>query len=428
MHLNRMIQLESDHIRVSKSFVMKHQIVTNQMTIHLGSWRKDVQIHVDEHFPQDCIGIAYNVFPHFIVHAKQQVTVKVRATHLHIGPVIGLLASRTKLDYATLRRFQDYFMHPHTAEGIYFIFSVCGIVPDKQRIQGYLFRYDLAKQNIDPWVSSVLPYPDVLYRRAQVKHSQPYDDLASQLGPTKIFNAGFIDKWQWYKTMAAHPVICSHLPETVPLIEISKIEKMLVTYHAVYIKPYRGAKGKGIKYVRREKSGYRLQHRNRHQSQWLSRQDFVRMLHDLRRSGQFLVQQSVAYVWENRHIDFRVIMQKDKNKTWTCTGIIARFGYKHRFYTNDVRSVQLGRHTLRDIFQLAEDDVREIEHKIVSICKSACMQLENTHGHYGDIGVDIVMDARRRVWLLEMNFRHQANIANIWEDQKMYERVMAKPF
>lgn len=84
-----------------------------------------------------------------------------------------------------------------------------------------------------------------------------------------------------------------------------------------------------------------------------------------------MFQQSVSLKVHNKHVDFRVIMQKTIHKP-NCTGIIARYGMKGKHYTNDVSALELGVDGLKNALNLNDQQIKLKTQEILSLCTLVC--------------------------------------------------------
>lgn len=103
-------------------------------------------------------------------------------------------------------------------------------------------------------------------------------------------------------------------------------------------------------------------------------------------------------------------------------------GIPGRVYTNDISTICLAHEVLQKVYGLSSSEVSEKEKEIIKICKEACLLIEQAYGNYGDLGIDVVIDQKLKVWVLEINKLHQHTLAEyLAKDLDMYNRVVTKP-
>lgn len=150
----------------------------------------------------------------------------------------------------------------------------------------------------------------------------------------------------------------------------------------------------GIYKVIKSDKGYEFTNRFGKQSKLANIEEISKFLKGInKKNGSYIVQQGVkGKKLENRNFDMQVVLQKDENKEWSCTSTIARFGGTGNVTSNIGLGglAKRGREALKEIFNLTEEEAKEKE--IVRVCSKACESLDNSIGHYGDLGVDVIID------------------------------------
>lgn len=421
MYINWIPELKPNRIRLPKPTAIPPTAV-----LHFGAWKKRVHVEISDQLPQNSIGLS--------AHLKSEVTMpdtlpyEIYATgrNLHIGPVIAFLISTKKLSPKLLENYRGYFARYEVVKGLIYLCSLDGINPRKKTIEGYYYNPQ-ADGNKTPWIKGILPYPSVVYKRIGVIKNKVYDDLIVQT-KRKIFNPYFLNKWDLWELMRFNPLICEHLPYTRLLNNKQTMKQMLTSYGSVYVKPANGSMGLGIMKVEKTPKGYFFINRYKKKTLLKNGSGAWALIRRMRNGRRYLIQQSVSLTHQNKNVDFRVIMQKDGSERWTCTGIIARFGEDGRFYTNRASLMCLGRDALQSIFQLSMEEAVRKEEEIILICTTACQLIDNKYGSFGDVGIDVTVDSNLKVWLLEINSRHQHTIPSyLQDDLQMYKKVLTSP-
>ncbi|MDQ8739016.1 YheC/YheD family protein [Paenibacillus sp. LHD-38] len=414
-------------LKPNQILLPRQVVIPPSAVLHFGAWKKMVQVGISEHQPKDSIGLS--------VHLKTEVTFPDTLPYemytvgkdLHLGPVIALLISTKGLTPELLNEYRNYFTNYQSIKGLIYLFSVDGINPRNKTVEGYYYNPQ-ADGDKTPWTKGVFHYPGVIYRRIRVNKSRLYDDLITHTD-RKIFNPYFLNKWELWESTRSNPFIRDHLPNTKLLDNLQTLKKMLDLYGSVYLKPNNGSMGHGIMKLEKTLGGYLFIDRymgmtfiNNEIKAWA-------FLQRMSKGRKYLIQQSVALTHQNKNVDFRVIMQKDGSQQWACSGVIARYGEDGRFYTNDVSSISLGRDALRTVFQFNDEEALQKEEEIISICTTACQLIDHKYGPFGDVGIDVTVDPKLKVWILEINSRHQHTMPSyLKDDPQMYSRVLTRPF
>jgi len=398
----------------------------SRFTLHFGTWKREVNVKFVKELQPDTIGLPeqwrqIGLFPDSIPYEVYR-----DAEGLHMGPIIALLVGKQKeLTPELLARYKDYGMEYSKLRGLIYICSVNGIRPKNKTIDGYYYAPQ-ADGKIQ-WRKGTFPYPDACYRRIWVSKNKLYDDLLIQT-KRKVFNSFFFNKWELWEALKTDSLIRNHLPQTKLLTRMQDIKDMLDLYESIYLKPVRSSLGRGIKKMTRLSTGYQVINRNNSKILVKNRNSAQKYLQRLKKEGPYLIQQPIPFNYQNKQVDFRVIMQKDGSEQWTCSGVIARFGINGRFYTNDVSSICPGEEALRTVYGLNDEEVSQKKDEIEAICARSCQVMEQKYGLFGDVGFDVIMDMNKKVWLLEINNCHNHTIPSyLGENQGMYRTVITRP-
>jgi hypothetical protein len=397
------------------------------LQLHFGVWQHEVKAQFNDHLRQDTIGLPAYYKTLVTIPDGLPYEMYVDGTNLHLGPVIAFLVDNKELTPKLLDKYRGYFLNYNSIKGLIYMCSVNGINPKKKTVQGYYYNPQ-SEGGGDPWIKGNFPYPGAIYRRTRVNKNKLYDDLIVS-AERKIFNPYYLNKWELWQSLYSNPLVQDQLPRTKLLDSVQSLKEMLTLYGSVYLKPINGSLGIGIGKLERTPKGYVFINRYKAKTFISNENKAWAFLKRMRKNKRYLIQQAVALTFQNKNVDFRVIMQKDGSQNWTCSGIIGRYGRDGRIYTNDVSSIALGKDTLQTIFQLNDQEATQKEEEIISICTKACKIIENKYGSFGDVGIDISVDPNLKVWILEVNSCHRHNVPfYLNENTQMHSRVLTRPF
>lgn len=381
---------------------------------------------IDDGLPQNSIGLPVQMNNDFTIPDTVPYEMVIDGTNLHLGPVIALLIAKRGLTPRLMERYRGYLANYQEIKGLIYLCSLDGINPRNKTISGVYFNPN-ADWDASPWVQGIFPYPHVTWRRIGVSKNRLYDDLIIHTN-RRIFNPYFLNKWEFWESLRANPLISNHLPHTKLLDRPQTLHQMVALYGSVYLKPTKGAKAQGIAKLAKTSNGWLYMNKNKRKTSISSLNKAWLFLRNLHKGKRYLIQQSVAMTYQNKNIDFRVVMQKNGNQEWACSGIIARYGKEGRFYTNDVSSIGLGRDALRTVYGLNEEEAARKEEDMIQICTLTCQILDSMFGSFGDVGIDATVDPNLKVWLLEINSLHQHSLASyLQDDRQMYGKVLTQP-
>lgn len=390
------------------------------ITLSHGMREGIVNIKIHDEQDSRLIRISEGIVSNLLIQIGTEYEVATINNQFIIGPVIGLLLSRTEERLKKGLHRLVYSLFFEELNGLLFVYSEDNINFADFEITGYLFD----KNHPNLWKKCKLPFPGASFRRAELS-SQTLKKMVSSLGKS-FFNTEYFDKWQFYKWISSDMELIKYLPETVNQINFQTLNSFIEKYGGVYLKPRNGSRGKGIHYIEKENSHY----------QWISNYyEDIKFFSEkeidleLAKYKYFLLQAPIfLQPYENRMVDYRVLLQKNGTGYWQCTGIIARFGkpdgitanFKENGYALD------GFEALK--IQFGYEDVRAFQkyQEIVSICTKIAHQIDRK-GSFADFGIDIGIDQEGKIWVIEINKRHDHDFPLLIKNEKMYYDVKSNP-
>lgn len=340
---------------------------------------------------------------------------------LHIGPVFGILAN-VKFQNGELRGQQiQIFEHLLTLaadERIYaYVFGLQEMrskTGSKSTLRGYVMQ---KKNGVVKWQMRDVPYPDVVYDQIVSRKFERLPDVAAMklelvktLG-NSYFNPGFFDKWQVHQWLTEHEMTRSYLPTTIRHQDPNKTAAFLEQHKQVYMKPIHGSLGVGIIKVLRLADGryyYQIKGQKGIQTQGYA-QSAKELLKNLKKrlaKRSYIVQEALhLQTYLERPFDIRILMQKGKNGKWIRTKAVCRIAQSGDITSN----LSTGGEALPLLKMLKEiypgkEDVKKIQRKIRSLVNTVPSVMEQVSGmHLGEMGLDIGIDYRGNVWIIEVN-------------------------
>jgi glutathione synthase/RimK-type ligase-like ATP-grasp enzyme len=377
---------------------------------------------IDSGMGNQTIHISENIIKALLMETKVKYEISFKNNKLVIGPVIGLLLGKKEERLQkSLHHFLIYTMLYEHINGVLFVFSEDQVNFEKEEIIGHL--YD--PENPNHWRKVTLPFPGSIFRRVEMK-KRVFNKFVEKMG-SNIFNAYYFDKWDFWKSMSPDSDIKIHLPETTDQINVFTMNQLIEKYKGVYLKPIRGSCGKGIYYIDKEGCDYKIRKNYTKGSQILSEEEMETFLGN---NQSHLFQQPIRlHTFEDRKVDYRVILQKNENGHWKCTGIIGRFGKNNGISSNFKSNgfAKEGAEALKLQFGYSELQAFKKYQEIVEICIKVANKLTVVVGEYGDLGIDIGIDTDEKVWVIETNKRPAHELPLHIKDRKMYYKVKSNP-
>ena len=330
---------------------------------------------------------------------------------LYLGPLVGIFTSgfstikvRPVGDRSIL--FSKLLSVQKTVGVIAFLFGEQHINWEKGTINGLFYE--------DGWKKVEVPFPNVVYDRIpnrRIENLNRIKKVKSRLQNEYLipwYNPSFFNKLDIYERLLQEDSISDYLPETHAFTSISAIERMLSNFGNVFIKPRNGSLGKGIYQVLYDKKDgfYYTRYNDVDQGNKLIKFDHLEALinhiFENQDPSHYLVQQGIHLIRaEKKPIDFRVHTNKNKDGVWETTAIAAKIAGSGSVTTHINNGGIVKAIEELDSMDLSPEDIKQRLQK-ASLQISAALE-NQFEGIIGEIGFDLGIDRRGRVWLFEAN-------------------------
>lgn len=261
-------------------------------------------------------------------------------------------------------------------------------------------------RNTGGWQAKRYPVPGVVYDRLFPGRGswQLYWERVRRMRRTfrvRFMGRGLRGKWQLYRIVRRYEDLRPYIPETHLVTSVGVIQRMLRKYRSVYLKPVFGSGGNGITRVSRQGEIYWVQGSAHAAPRAVSSSNLGAALAGFGR--RYLVQQGLdlAYLKGSTY-DIRSIVQKNGEGVWQVTGKAARIGRKRSITSN----LHTGGHarTVPSILQACfPDRAEQIEQEIDQLALRVAEVMDQKAGPLCDLGLDMGVDRKGKVWLIEVN-------------------------
>lgn len=328
---------------------------------------------------------------------------------INLGPVLAILVSQVstqKPPFADLNQFSEELIQVARKNHILaYVVSLPDIAKGGNSVNGWIYTNK-------GWKRKLMPIPQVLYNRIssrKIEKSKLFKEFTKSLPSRSIqlFNQTFLDKWEVYGLLSKEPKLIPYLPKTKLFQGLQSLRMMIRAYPILFIKPIHGAMGRGIYRLSRSWMGYDLQYsalegqKHKHFSNLTSVYTFIRKKLSKQTA---IVQEGIPIIHlQERAVDFRILMQKNRAGNWAVTSSVARIGPSNRFVSNIARGGEINRiSTTLKKCGVAEPE--KIIKKLAAIAKLSCETIDRYHqGHFGELGVDLAVTRSGKVYILELN-------------------------
>lgn len=346
--------------------------------------------------------------------AGRQVHMRAEPHRLRLGPVVGILAPRrtglAKPYQAQTSLFKRIIQAARELGIVLYVFDFHAINWKKSSVHGYTYQEGR-------WIGRTYPLPDVVFDRAT--GSFPGGSGAADAARRKltqqygipIFNTKLGNKLRMHKLLQVDPELRSHLPSTRRVRNDAVVADILTRHKGAYLKPQNGAQGKGIIRLRKGAKGvhYTLttDSYQRLQGRAATVSGALAQLRSRVRLIGYLAQPELSLIrLQGRICDVRVLIQRDDTGEWQVTGVAVRAGKPGSVVSN----IHGGGKALKleDVIERTLGDAVDSEHIAATVKRLALRVgevLSRSTRCLGELGVDLGIDTKGRVWIIEANSR-----------------------
>jgi glutathione synthase/RimK-type ligase-like ATP-grasp enzyme len=334
-----------------------------------------------------------------------------RIQRLRIGPLLGILINaRPQENQEQAFGLMTKFLEECTAAGHERGIQVTVFPPehvdtDNKAIQGW------TKTKKD-WTPVTLPFPDVIYNRLTSRKLEQQESVQSKLQKLKhtfripVFNETFLNKFQVYQILVKDDRMRAMLPETHPFRR-ELLKEMASRYPVLYLKPNNGSLGNGIIRLSHSTDKWVCQSAGSGGTLTQTARTLAEMAGMLaRRIGRqsYIIQQGLHLIqYDNRQVDFRVLVQKNRQGQWQITSSVGRIAGDQHIVSNLARGGTMRKavDVLNDLKNLpSKPSMGEIKMVALEIAKAFERLAE---GHFAELGIDLAIDTQGKIWLIEIN-------------------------
>ncbi len=210
---------------------------------------------------------------------------------------------------------------------------------------------------------------------------------------------------------------------------------MLGTHTLVYIKPDRGTYGVGVMSVEQLQSkigdadettttSYKLRYEQKTEM-FTSLESLDKTLSALFQGKEYLIQQGIHLLrHKGRPFDLRVLTQKSPSGQWVSTGIIGRVAAKNKIITNHHSGGAAQHYKPLMTEHMTADEAENIRKELNVLGVNVASQLQKSYPKLKEIGLDIAIDGRWNIWILEVNTKPALfPFKKFFKDPSIYNQV-----
>ncbi|GGA64808.1 YheC/YheD family endospore coat-associated protein [Ornithinibacillus halotolerans] len=390
-------------LKVGKNVAEKLGILHLQHSnIRFGLKVADVNIEIDANLGDD-IHLAQSIVHRLNLPVDCTYNIAVSNNELVIGPFIGIYMGRKETTLIKkLRIFHTYVANYKDLNGVIFAFTLDTVNKADLTMSGYYYN-----PKRDVWEKATLPYPASIFRKNT--YNTDWKEHFGSLYGDRIYNYKSINKWEMYDRLKQFPEVIKYLPHTSLYQTVDDVTEMLDKHGNVYVKPIEGKKGKGIYNIISSNNVITVKTREKNENvEWTftNKDDFSSFLSVHLTKRKYIIQKTVELQIDNKVVDFRVGMDKDRLGNWQNFMFVSRVSGDNSIVSNrDISGgeTKLIPDVLRDIYFMDEEMIEKHTKEFVSVAHTISKRLEETGLSLGKLAFDFAIDKNKDLWLIEVN-------------------------
>lgn len=306
---------------------------------------------------------------------------------------------------------------------------------DEAKGRIHALRYDAAGKR---WVRQWTSFPPLVYDRCRYHGRDNFRKITrfrQKYTKLSYLSRPLANKWTVHQALAGSPEVAPYLPATIRYRSTKELAGMLRRHAVVYMKPKNGTGGRGIVRLQRLPGGSAVLMQGRDPGRRILKsertvlQRIPMRLNGWKLEENYIVQQGIPLALEDGRVhDFRMLVQKDGSGVWQVTGCAGRVGPKLSVTSNlhgGGTAVPMEK-LLKKRFG-SDDKVSSIRQDAYAMGLRVVEQLETKFGSLCEVGIDLAVDPKGRVWLLEVNPKPSREVFAKIGEKASYRTAITRP-
>ncbi|BAU27863.1 YheC/D-like protein [Aneurinibacillus soli] len=402
-------------------------LVRQNMRLQFGSKSIPIFLSIRSSQNENELIISQNIFEKFPIPLCNRYELQIKDDILQVGPYVSFLTSYYQSDLDNyLCNLRDYLKYYEEIGGAVLAFALKGVQSSECVIEGYM--YNPLTEN---WVKGVYPYPDAVFVRGHVNSKEWRDHYLEVKGDRTLFNDFYFNKWEMHQLLDSSKHFEGYLPATILAQDSDEFFSFLRQHSSVYLKPVHGTMGVSILKVSRSKAGISFRFRDgetNKNTMFTSVDEAAAFLKSVLKDEPYIAQQSIPLaVYQQRMMDFRLIVVKNGDGQWEYMGMIGRYGAKKSVVSNISAGgmAHKGEVALQKAFSLNKNEAKKLHQKMSVLAMKIATFFDQSGLHCGNLGIDLGVDRHQKIWIIEVQHYSPAHsIALDVGDEGMYQRIL----
>lgn len=287
------------------------------------------------------------------------------------------------------------------------------------------------------WVPRLSSFPPLIYDRCRYHGVATFRVLKafrSKYTKLNYLSRPLANKWNMHRILSENESIRKFVPATIRYSGMSELLQFLKKHKLIYLKPKNGTGGRGI--IRLEQVGnglYLIQGRNKQRTilpkQQATEKQLMAKLHAFNLSPDYVIQQGIQLKLQDGRVhDYRLLIQKNGRGEWEITGCAGRIG-PYRSITSNLHGggSAVTMDQLLFIRFANKEKAAAIKKEVYSFAHQLAPYLETKFGKLCELGMDIAIDPKGGVWLLEVNPKPSREVFRRIGEKETYVKAIRRP-
>lgn len=415
------------------SYYANESMLKEIKTLNYGIRSTTVEVTFSETINSKEMLISKDSIDNLMLPIYSQYDIRINNENMIIGPYIGILCeiSNERLN-RIVPSLTSYLKEYDKIGGTIIAFALEGVKKEEMMVQGFIYN-----PTTNSWTPGTFPYPRSLFSICELSMTSKWEQFKetmkhfNEVLSHSVFNYPYFDKLKMYEYLKDD--FAEYLPDTFVYRSPDDIHHMLKKHKRIYVKPIEGRLGKSVFRFTYTTRGVIVHYGRKEQQRrmvFTRKQSFINFAQYHLSPNKYIIQQAIYLVsYENRLIDFRLILTKNEHGIWENLGFIGRYGATNSIVSNVTAGgmAEMGEATLAKVLSISKHKNDLLYEEMSSIGEKIVTTLEKKGYHLGNIGLDIGIDVYGRIWVIEVNHQNPDHyIALRARNKKLFLKARAQ--
>jgi hypothetical protein len=307
-----------------------------------------------------------------------------------------------------------------------YYFSSDSIDYNNQQINGVYYN-----ETTNLWETKSFPYPDIIYGRR--RYSVRTFRNNKQIKRIKCVNSPhYFNKWDVYTKLMKNDQIRPHLPFTKLYKHPDDLNNMFSDVNKVYLKSLKQNNGIGILCVEKLKTDNHYKYSYVKKGKLVANKvnSFSQLLNVIMsffKSRKFVIQHAIDLLSIDGNIsDIRSDVQRNGKGELEFVAHSIRVASRNSPISNTKSKPKIYqfKNFFKNKLQYSDEQVRSLRLRIENLLKIIYEELELSYGHFGEMGIDIGIDSKGKIWFIESNAKPGKNSFWVYDEKVIFKAFL----